>query len=133
LSLIHLEEAALRAAIDEWMSLEYGDDWASTRLPLSGCNGLLGKSRKRGGPPLKHADFTDYARIVSQPEHFAAIFSFAFDNAEEAFEMMVRLGQLRAAALHGREFEVEDLAELRVIWKTVAFGMARLEDDFEVD
>jgi hypothetical protein len=131
LSLMHQQEAALRAAIDDLMSLEYGEDWALSRLSMCGSKGLLGRHRKRGGPPLKYADFTDYANIVSHPDHFTAIFYVAFNTSDDASGMMLRLGQLRASALHGHEFEVEDFAELRLIWKAVEAGMARLEDDFD--
>lgn len=93
-SLVHRYELTLRDLLDTAMAEAYGEEWPDERLPLCDCRDLLGKWKRRGGAVLDHADYAHYARIVSHPEHFAAIFHGGFEDADEASELLSKAGRL---------------------------------------
>lgn len=132
-SLVHRYELTLRGILEDVMESQYGDDWPHDRLPICDCKDLLGKWVKRGGNVLDHADYAHYARIVSHPEHFQAIFQMAFDDAGATYDLFVRAGRLRAASHHGHGFTPDDLRDLRVIWSTIEKALIHLSDDLEFE
>jgi hypothetical protein len=131
-SLVHRYELTLRDLLYEAMSIEYGEDWAETRLPLCDCKDLLGKWKKRGGDVLDHADYAHYGRIMGNAEHFEVMFGAGFDDPEMLVELMQRAGTLRATLLHCHPFSKEDLRDLRLTWRTIETGLLALSADFDL-
>ncbi|WP_156455347.1 hypothetical protein [Sphingomonas sp. CCH5-D11] len=132
-SLVHRYELTLREILDAVMADAYGEDWAKARLPLCGCNDLLGRWRKRGGDVLDHADYAHYARIMSHPEHFSAVFEAGFDDPQALAALLEDAGRLRAASHHARAFTPEDLRDLRVTWRTIEAGLLAFTADYELE
>jgi hypothetical protein len=132
-SMVHRYELTLREILDAVMAETYGEDWAEARLPLCDCKDLLGKWKKRSGEVFDHADYAHYARIMSHPEHFEAIFEAGFDDPTAVFDLLVQAGRLRAASHHARVFTPEDLKDLRLTWRQIETGLLALTPDFEVD
>lgn len=132
-SLVHRYELTLREILDAVMADAYGEDWAEQRLPLCDCSDLLGKWRKRGGDVLDHADYVHYARIMSHPEHFAAVFEAGFDDPSTLASLLTDAGRLRAASHHARNFSAADLRDLRVTWRTIESGLLAFTSDVEVE
>jgi len=132
-TLVHRYELTLREVLDAVMAETYGEDWQQERLPLCDCKDLLKKWQKRGGDVLDHADYAHYARIMSHPDHFNAIFEAGFDEPAAVFELLTSAGSLRAASHHARAFTPEDLKSLRLTWKQIETGLIALTPDFEVD
>lgn len=132
-SLVHQYERVLREFIDAAMTATYGDDWGLERLPLCGCNTLLGKARARGGEPLDHADYAHYRMIMIHPEHHADVFSIAFEDPEDLARLIDDAGRLRARSHHAGDFSPDDLRDLRVVWRTIEVGLLSLEADFAVE
>jgi len=132
-SLVHRYELTLREILDSVMADTYGEDWAEARLPLCGCNDLLGKWKKRGGDVLDHADYAHYERIMSHPEHFEAVFEAGFDDPTALAELMKQAGRLRAASHHPHKFTREDLRDLRLTWRTIESGLLAFTPDYEVE
>lgn len=132
-SMVHRYELTLREILDAVMAETYGEDWAEARLPLCDCKDLLGKWRKRGGEVFDHADYVHYARIMSHPEHFQAIFEAGFDDPTAVFDLLKQAGQLRAASHHARMFTPDDLKDLRLVWRQIETGLLALTPDFEDD
>lgn len=130
-SLIHRYELTLRDILNEAMSATYGNDWPLVRLPACGCKDLLGKWQKRGGNVLDHADYAHYERIMSDPQHFEAIFCVGFDDPEALQLPIKKAGELRAALLHCHEFSKDHLRDLRLTWKTIETGLLAMSDDCE--
>lgn len=132
-SLVHQYERTLRDFLDQEMSAEYGEAWAETRLEACGCRDLLGRWRARGGQVFDHADYVHYARIMSHPQHFEAIFEAGFDCPQALYDLMLRAGRLRAASHHANpDFSTEDLRDLRTIWRTIEMGLLALLPDHDV-
>jgi hypothetical protein len=131
-SLVHRYELTLREILDDVMATEYGERWPEERLPLCDCNDLLGRWRKRGGEVLDHADFAHYARIMSHPEHFQAIFEAGFDDPGALAELLNTAGSLRAQSHHGRVFTPENLRDLRLTWRSIETGLLAFTDDYEL-
>ncbi|MBD3835974.1 hypothetical protein [Brevundimonas sp.] len=132
-TLVHRYELTLREILDAVMAETYGEDWADERLPLCDCKDLLGKWKKRGGEVFDHADYTHYARIMSHPEHFQAIFEAGFDDPEAVFDLLKQAGKLRAASHHAHLFTPEDLKALRLTWNQIETGLIALTPDFELE
>lgn len=133
-TLVHRYELTLREVLDAVMMETYGEDWARERLPLCHCKDLLGKWERRGGEVLDHADYAHYARIMSHPEHFEAIFEAGFDDPAAVFELLTAAGSLRAASHHpNRGFSPDDLKSLRLTWRQIETGLVALTPDFEVE
>lgn len=132
-SLVHRYELTLRDILDDAMASAYGEDWAAIRLPLCNCNDLLGKWKKRGGEILAHADYAHYERIMSNPEHFEAVFEAGFDDLTALAELIRRAGDLRATLHHCHPFSPEDLRDLRLIWRTIETGLLALTEDYEFE
>ncbi|WJI47210.1 hypothetical protein NL532_11560 [Mesorhizobium sp. C120A] len=132
-SLVHRYELTLREVLDAAMAATYGEDWAEARLPLCGCKDLLGRWKKRGGDVLDHADYAHYARIMSNPEHFAAIFEAGFDDPHALAALLDDAGRLRAASHHAHEFTPSDLRDLRITWRTIETGLLAFTADYEVE
>lgn len=132
-SLVHRYELTLREVLDAVMANAYGEDWAEQRLPLCDCNDLLGRWRKRGGDVLDHADYAHYARIMSHPEHFSAVFEAGFDDPTTLASLLNDAGRLRAASHHARNFTAEDLRDLRVTWRTIEAGLLAFTADVEIE
>ncbi len=132
-SLNHRYEAVLREIVDAAMADAYGEDWPETRLPLCGCNDLLGRWRKRGGDVLGLADFAHYEKIMSHPDHFVAVFEAGFDDPAALAHLLKEARRLRAASHHGHEFTLEDLRDLRLTWRTLETGLIAFTDDYEVE
>jgi hypothetical protein len=132
-TLVHRYELTLREVLDAVMAEAYGEDWARERLPLCDCKDLLKKWEKRGGDVLEHADYAHYARIMSHPEHFEAIFEAGFDDPAAVYELLQAAGALRAASHHARAFTPQDLKDLRLAWKQIEAGLVALTPDFELD
>src|ERR1019366_5532334 len=91
-SLVHHYELTLREILDDVMAGAFGEDWAETRLPACGCNDLLRRWRERGGDVLDYADYAHYAKIMSDPEHFTAVFHVEFDDPETVAALMRKAG-----------------------------------------
>ena len=127
-SLVHQYELLLRDFLKASMTDAYGEDWAQERLPLCGCKDLVGKWKRHGGEVLDHADYFHYGRIVSDPVHFEEIFSICFEDADSANDLLSKAGQLRAASHHARAFTVEDLRDLRLVWRTIREGLVALDN-----
>jgi len=132
-TLVHRYELTLREVLDAVMAETYGDDWPRERLPLCECKDLLKKWEKRGGDVLDHADYAHYARIMSHPEHFEAIFEAGFDDPAAVYELLQAAGSLRAASHHARVFTQDDLKDLRLTWKQIETGMVALTPDYEME
>lgn len=132
-TLVHRYELTLREVLDAVMAETYGEHWPRERLPLCDCKDLLKKWEKRGGDVLEHADYAHYARIMSYPEHFEAIFEAGFDDPAAVFELLKAAGDLRAASHHARTFTPEDLKDLRLTWKQIETGLVALTPDFETE
>jgi len=133
-TLVHRYELTLREVLDAVMLETYGEDWARERLPLCQCKDLLGKWEKRGGEVLDHADYAHYARIMSHPEHFEAIFEAGFDDPAAVFELLTAAGSLRAASHHpNRGFSPDDLKSLRLTWRQIETGLVALTPDFDLE
>ena len=132
-TLVHRYELTLREILDAVMAETYGEDWPDERLPLCDCKDLLGKWKKRGGEVFDHADYAHYARIMSHPEHFQAIFEAGFDDPEAVFDLLKQAGKLRAASHHAHLFTPDDLKALRLTWNQIETGLLALTPDFEVD
>jgi hypothetical protein len=132
-SLVHRYELTLRDILDAVMADTYGEDWPDSRLPLCDCKDLLGRWRKRGGDVLDHADYAHYARMMSHPEHFEAIFEAGFDDPQALAMLLEDAGRLRAASHHARAFTPKDLRDLRVTWRTIEAGLLAFTADFEVE
>jgi hypothetical protein len=132
-TLVHRYELTLREILDSVMAEAYGEDWAEARLPLCDCNDLLGKWRKRGGDVLDHADYAHYARIMSHPEHFEAVFEAGFDDPAALAALLNDAGRLRAASHHARAFTPEDLRDLRVTWRTIETGLLAFTGNYELE
>ncbi len=132
-SLVHRYELTLREILDDVMAEAYGEDWYLTRLPACDCNDLLGKWKKRGGEVLDHADFAHYARIMSHPDHYAAVFEAGFDDPVALSNLLNKAGKLRAASHHGHAFGMEDLRDLRLTWKTLETGLVAFTRDWEFE
>ena len=132
-TLVHRYELTLREILDAVMAETYGEDWAAERLPLCGCKDLLGKWQKRGGDVLDHADYHHYAKIMSHPEHFAAVFESGFDDPASVFDLLKQAGELRAASHHARLFTPEDLRDLRLTWRQIETGLLALTPDVELE
>ncbi len=125
--LTYRHEIVLRETIADAMEGTYGPDWARSRLPLCGCQDLLGRWNARGGDVLDHADFAHYERILSNPEHFTETFDIAFETPEIAAQLMQRARALRVASFHpGRVFTQADLRELRLVWRQIEVAMLAL-------
>ncbi|MFC0194728.1 hypothetical protein, partial [Aureimonas pseudogalii] len=103
--------------------------------PNSRLSGEMGSTpwRKRGGDVLDHADYAHYARIMSNPEHFEVVFEAGFDDPAALAALLHDAGRLRAASHHARAFTLEDLRDLRVIWKTIETGLIAFVSDYEVE
>lgn len=132
-SMVHRYELTLREILDAVMAETYGEDWPHERLPLCGCKDLLGKWKARGGDVFDHADYTHYARIMSHPEHFEAIFEAGFDEPAAAFDLLKQAGKLRAASHHAHMFTPDDLRELRLTWRQIETALLPLTPDFDLD
>ena len=132
-TLVHRYELTLREILDAVMAETYGEDWPDERLPLCDCKDLLGKWKNRGGEVLDHADYTHYARIMSHPEHFQAIFEAGFDDPEAVFDLLKQAGKLRAASLHAHLFTPDDLKALRLTWNQIETGLLALTPDFDLE
>lgn len=126
-SLVHKYERVLREIIEEAMIATFGDDWAESRLPLCGCNDLLGKWRDGGGSVLSHADYFHYGRIMCHPEHFESVFSVGFANPDELSDLLKAARKYRATSHHARPFTPDDLRELRIVWRTIEAGLVALQ------
>jgi hypothetical protein len=131
LSLQH--ERVLREAIDEAMTDRYGEDWPQQRLALCGCKDLLGKWEKRGGFVLDHADFPHYERIIAYGQHFAEIFYRGFESPDTVRQLLGRARALRADTSHYHPFTPNDLAELRIVWRTLGAAIVAWSDDTEIE
>lgn len=131
-TLVQRYELTLREILIEVMEGEYGEDWAVERLPLCDCKDLLGKWQKRGGEVLNHADYAHYARIMSYPEHFDAVFEAGFDNPIAISELIEKAGKLRAALQHFHPFTSEDLRDLRLAWRSIETGLLALIEDYDI-
>ena len=132
-SLVHRYELTLRDIVNDAMAEAYGEDWALERLPRCGCKDLLSRWRSRGGSVLDHADYHHYAAIMSDPEHFAAVFKSGFGDPGGLRALLGEAGRLRAASHHAHPFSAEDLRDLRVTWRTLAIGLVALTPDHELD
>lgn len=113
--------------------MTYGEDWAEERLPLCGCEGLLGRWRSGGGDfVLEYADYHHYKKIMGHPEHFAELFEAGFEDREALIGLIEKAGNLRAPSHHARPFTTEDLRDLRTTWRLLEKGLAALDghDDF---
>ena len=138
-SLVDIYELALRLVIDWVMTQAYGEEWWAERLPLCDCGSLLGKWQKSGEsvPILDLADYTQYARIMTHPEHFAAGFAIAFSDREVLERLIKRAGALRARIAHVSEgsarFTQEHLRELRATWVALEEGLILLEPGHDFD
>lgn len=132
-SLVRRYELTLRAVLDEAMYVEYGEDWAESRLPLCDCKDLLGKWRNRGGEPLDHADYAHYRKIMVDPEHFEAVFSEGFDDQDHLANLLKRAGELRSALAHHHPFSPNDLRDLRTTWSLVETGLLAITADYDFD
>lgn len=132
-TLVHRYELTLREILDAAMAETYGEDWAPERLPLCGCKDLLGRWLKRGGDVLDHADYAHYSRIMSHPEHFAAVFEAGFDDPIALATLLDDAGRLRAASHHARAFTPEDLRDLRLTWKTIETGLLAFTSEYELE
>lgn len=132
-SLVHRYELTLREILDSVMAEAYGESWPEARLPLCDCKDLLGKWKNRGGEILDHADYAHYARIMSHPDHFAAIFEAGFDDPHALSELMKKAGRLRAASHHPHKFTPEDLRDLRLTWRMIESGLLAFTADYELE
>ncbi len=132
-TLVHRYELTLREILDAVMAETYGEDWPDERLPLCDCKDLLGKWKSRGGEVLDHADYTHYARIMSHPEHFQAIFEAGFDDPTAVFDLLKQAGKLRAASHHAHLFTPDDLKALRLTWNQIETGLLALTPDFDLE
>ena len=132
-SLVHRYESVLREIIDDAMADAYGEDWPALRLPRCECKDLLGKWRMRGGNPLDHADYAQYARIMTYPEHFAEVFEAGFDDPAALGELLKKAGQLRAASHHAGVFTPDDLRALRLTWRTLETGLLAFTPDHDIE
>lgn len=132
-SLVKRYELTLRAVLGEAMYIEYGEDWAESRLPLCDCKDLLGKWKNRGGEPLDHADYAHYRKIMVDPEHFEAVFSEGFDDPDHLANLLRRAGELRNALAHHHPFSPNDLRDLRTTWSLVETGLLAITVDYDFD
>lgn len=132
-SLVKRYELALRAVLDEAMDIEYGQDWAESRLPLCDCKDLLGKWNNRGGKPLDHADYAHYRKIMVNPEHFEAVFSKGFDDSDNLANLLKKAGELRNALAHHHPFSPNDLRDLRTTWSLIETGLLAITADYDFD
>lgn len=134
-SFIHRYESVLRFVLADCMERAYGEDWAASRLPLCGCKNLLGKGKTldEGEAILDRADFTHYANIMCDSEHFDNVFSAGFDDPEELRQMIIRIGNLRARSHHARTFTPEHYRELVTLLRSIEAGLGGLIDEIELD
>lgn len=132
-SLVRRYELTLRAVLAEAMYMEYGVDWPDSRLPLCDCKDLLGKWKNRGGEPLDHADYAHYRKIVTNHDHFEAVFSAGFDDPSYLANLLKRAGELRNALAHHHSFSPSDLRDLRTTWSLVETGLLAITADYDFD
>lgn len=132
-TLVHGYELTLREIIDEVMIATYGEDWPQSRLPECDCKDLLGRWLNRGGAVLDHADYPHYAKIMSHPEHYEAVFQAGFDDPHALVELLERARKLRAASHHGHAFGPEDLRELTLTWRTLETGLTAFTPDWDFE
>ena len=132
-SLVHRYEFTMREILDDAMAEAYGENWREERLPLCDCKDRLGRWKKRGGDVLDHADYVHYARIISHPEHFDAVFQAGFDDPQESYDLLAKAGTLRARSHHPHKFNLEDLRDLRLTWRSIETGLIALEGDYTFD
>lgn len=132
-SLVKRYELTLRAVLDEAMNIEYGEDWAESRLPLCDCKDLLGKWKSRGGEPLDHADYAHYRKIMADPQHFEAVFFAGFDDPDHLAILLRRAGELRSALAHHHPFSPNDLRDLRTTWSLIETGLLAITADYDFD
>lgn len=125
-------EGLLRDFIDRMMTDHYGEDWAEQRLKLCGCGDLLRKWKDRSKPVLIHADFAHYGKIMTFPAHFEAVFEAGFDDCEVLGSLIDAARTLRAMLMHGHEFTLEHVRQLKVVWKTLEKGIL-LVPDYEIE
>lgn len=130
--LIHNYELSLREHIDEGMAGEYGDDWAEKRLPLCGCQDLLGKWTKRGGYVLDHADWWHYGQIMAHPSHFEAIFALGFEDPQFLAKVVDRIRAHRVATVHAHEFTPDHYRDLRVNIRLLERGLIACDPGIEI-
>ena len=131
--LVHRNEKVLRVLIAQCMEGAYGEDWAKERLPLCGCQKLLGRPLEGDESVLDHADYKHYELIMCHDEHFETVFAVAYEDVDALRHMIARLGQLRARSHHGRTFTAEDLQELATLWRAMEAGFEGLIDDVVID
>lgn len=131
--LVHRNEKVLRALIAQCMEGAFGEDWAKERLPLCGCQKLLGRPLEGDESVLDHADYKHYELIMCHDEHFEAVFAAAYEDVDALRLTISRLGQLRARSHHGRTFTAEDYRELVTLWRAMEAGFECLIDDVVID
>jgi hypothetical protein len=132
-SLVYRYEITLQEILDTVMADIYGEDWPDQRLPLCNCKDLLGKWKKRGGSLFEHADYAHYERIMSHPEHFAAIFQAGFDDPVALADLLKKAATLRARSHHPGPFTPADLRDLRITWRALEKGLLAFTADFTVE
>ena len=131
--LVHRYEKVLRALIAQCMEGAYGEGWAKERLPLCGCQKLLGRPLEGDESVMDHADYKHYELIMCHDEHFETVFAVAYEDVDALRHMIARLGQLRARSHHGRTFTAEDLQELATLWRAMEAAFECLIDDVVID
>lgn len=131
--LVHRNEKVLRALISQCMEGAYGEDWAKARLPLCGCQKLLGRPLEGDESVMDHADYKHYELIMCHDEHFEAVFAVAYEDVDALRLTIGRLGQLRARSHHGRTFTAEDYRELVTLWRAMEAGFEGLVDDVVIE
>jgi hypothetical protein len=123
-------ELSLRHVVTRAMEITYGPNWTEERLQRCGCKKLLGKVIGEGETRLEHADWTDYVRIMCDPEHFEAVFSLGFDDVEVLRTVLNAVREDRARALHFRTFTSDHLAAFRASCKVLEAGLIELLHPF---
>ena len=126
---VHQTEATLRWTIDLLMTGAYGPDWARDRLARCKARNLLTRWKKKAGfsgDALIWADWADYVLIMCDPEHHARVFSIGFPDVQVLEKLIQRGGELRGASVHVRSFEPQHLLDLRLVWSSLATGLALL-------
>lgn len=82
-SLVHQYERVLREMLGELMEGAYGENWPEERLPLCGCNDLVGKWHKKGGGfVLDHAAASIAPAVRSKYPFLRRLINRPYSRAE---------------------------------------------------
>ena len=107
-------ESQLRLFIDREMTQTFGTEWVDQQLPKAMARRWQSRRKtaeKTGAPNrplLAYADFSDYAVIICQDDHWDRVFGRLFYRRESVRESLQRLYPIRNDTMHGRPITQDD-------------------------